>query len=143
MANQPIFHQWLQEKYRGKKPERSLDLGLKICPTTFYNDHFTTMLSGARFPAETNEILVSADQPRSPNPAGQRMVRLTIVEVPLLSPPKSGSLTNLRPNVRGLEQAVQRQVHHADVIRKDQNRFLYSIEQSANYSDQEHPSEWN
>ena len=101
------------------------------------------MLSGARFPAETNEILVSADQPRSPNPAGQRMVRLTIVEVPLLSPPKSGCLTNMRPNVRGLEQVVQRQVHHADVIRKDQNRFLYSIEQSANYSDQEHPSEWN
>ena len=93
--------------------------------------------------AETNEILVSADQPRSPNPAGQRMVRLTIVEVPLLSPPKSGCLTNLRPNVRGLEQVVQRQVNHADVIRKDQNQFLYSIEQSANYSDQEHQSEWN
>ena len=52
------------------------------------------MLSGARFPAETNAMLVSADQPRSPNPAGQRMVRLTIVEAPLLSPPKSGSLTN-------------------------------------------------
>ena len=104
---------------------------------------FITMLSGARFPAETNEILVSAAQPRSPNPVVQRMVRLTIVEVPLLSPPTSGGLTNLKPYVRGLEPVVQRQVHHADVIRKDQNRFLYSIEQSANYSDQEHQSEWN
>ena len=124
-----------------KKTERPLDFGLKIPPTTFYNDHFITMLSGARFPAETNEILVSAAQPRSPNPVVQRMVRLTIVEVPLLSLPTSGRLTNLKPNVRGLEPVVQRQVHHADVIRKDQNRFLYSIEQSANYSDQEHQSE--
>ena len=124
-----------------KKTERPLDFGLKISPTTFYNDHFITMLSGARFPAETNEILVSAAQPRSPNPVVQRMVRLTIVEVPLLSLPTSGRLTNLKPNVRGLELVVQRQVHHADVIRKDQNRFLYSIEQSANYSDQEHQSE--
>ena len=126
-----------------KKTERPLDFGLKISPTTFYNDHFITMLSGARFPAETNEILVSAAQPRSPNPVVQRMVRLTIVEVPLLSLPTSGRLTNLKPNVRGLEPVVQRQVHHADVIRKDQNRFLYSIELSANYSDQEHQSEWN
>ena len=126
-----------------KKTARPLGLELKISPTTFYNDHFITMLSGASFPAETNEILVSAAQPRSPNPVVQRMVRLTIVEVPLLSPPKSRSLTNLKPNVRGLELVVQRQVHHTDVIRKAQNRFLYSIEQSANYSDQEPQSEWN
>ena len=96
---------------------REVRFSAKLCSGHTTSTHrlvmtkFITMLSGARFPAETNEILVSAAQPRSPNPVVQRMVRLTIVEVPLLSPPTSGGLTNLKPYVRGLEPVVQRQVH--------------------------------